>query len=120
LFCENVGADIIRLRLPEIRPRLTDVGRIIDGAINNISRIYSCVAVDRYVIMPDHVHLILVVERGSDDGRMISAPTVTVSKLPIRKMGGRETMETNYDDSRVFASFALVNPVFSSRFYRKA
>jgi len=67
---KSVGADIIRP--PKIE--LSKYGDIIYKAIQNIPSIYTGVLVDRFVIMPNHVHIFLRIENNS--GRMISAPTV--------------------------------------------
>ena len=53
---------------------LTALGEIVDLAINNISSIYPSFSVDNYVIMPNHVHLILRI-CTDNDGRQIAAPT---------------------------------------------
>lgn len=56
---------------------LFDIGRKIEVAINNIPQVYPEVSVNRYVIMPNHVHLILVIDSNNQvDGRQIAAPTV--------------------------------------------
>lgn len=53
---------------------LTDYGALVRQAIQNIPNHYPSVTVDNYVIMPNHVHLILRFE-PADDGRIISSPT---------------------------------------------
>lgn len=70
VFSKIVGADIIR---PSII-RLTRYGEIVKEAIENISKIYPNCSIDKYIIMPNHVHFILVI--SNSDGRIISAPTV--------------------------------------------
>lgn len=69
-----VGADIIRP--PEFE--LTPCGRIVDKAIQDIPKHYPDVWLDKYVVMPNHIHMILVL-KGS--GRIISAPTKSVSTI---------------------------------------
>ena len=76
---------------------LSDIGYAIDIAINNIPKTYPLVLVDAYVIMPNHVHLILILDNGRheqttreeraelivqfhhqvavDNGRQVAAPT---------------------------------------------
>ena len=72
---KHVGAAICR---PHIE--LTDAGKITDSAINKISEKYPGVSVDNYVIMPNHVHLVLTVMHDGRwqeaDGRQIAAPTI--------------------------------------------
>ncbi len=66
-----VGEDII---LPNYSVRLSAYGKIVDEAIKNISLHYENVTVDKYIIMPNHIHLILMFEQS---GRMISSPTLS-------------------------------------------
>lgn len=56
ILWENVGADIIR---PNENIELSEYGKIIDTAINEIHFHYPYVFVDKYVIMPDHIHMII-------------------------------------------------------------
>lgn len=41
---------------------LTDIGKIVDNNIKKIGNFYAELRVDSYVIMPNHVHLILIVD----------------------------------------------------------
>lgn len=56
--------------------RLSDYGTIVGLAIENIPKHYPQVAIDKYVIMPNHVHMILSIV-GDMDGRLITAPTLS-------------------------------------------
>ncbi len=67
----TVGADIIR-------PKLSKYGEIADVAINAIPLHYSNIKIDKYIIMPDHIHLILIIFDEHKNGRIISAPTPTI------------------------------------------
>ena len=57
------------------RISLTPLGRIVDETIRAIPDHYPGILVDQYIIMPDHVHLILSFRRIGPDGRQIAAPT---------------------------------------------
>jgi REP element-mobilizing transposase RayT len=70
LWRPDVGARIAR-------PSLSDIGEIVKHAIENIPHVYKSVIVDKYVIMPDHIHLILIIENAH--GRAMRAPTITLS-----------------------------------------
>ena len=74
-------------RPPE--PRLTGYGEIVDLAIRNISSVYPGVSVDHYVIMPNHIHLILRLHHV-EDGRMISAPTVSTIVAQMKRWASRQ------------------------------
>ena len=71
-FWNDVGATIGR---PQDVPR-TDYGKIADSAINNISEIYPAVFIETYVIMPNHIHLIIRIDGEDENGRPMVAPTV--------------------------------------------
>lgn len=65
----NVGAAICR-------PNLSKIGSIVETAILQIPEHYPMITVDKYCIMPDHVHMILSINTA-EDGRQIAAPTVS-------------------------------------------
>lgn len=70
-FWANVGATIGRPQ--DIA--LSEYGNIVDKAINNIPYVYPALDVDHYVIMPDHIHLLLIV-CADECGRPMVAPTM--------------------------------------------
>lgn len=57
-----VGATIGR---PQVA--LTDIGQIVKSIIEKIQTVYYGVKVDNYVIMPNHIHLIISID--IEDGR---------------------------------------------------
>lgn len=61
---DNVGANIVRL-LP--------IGKIVEENINNIEAVYPCVKIINYIIMPNHIHMILSIDTN---GQTMFAPTV--------------------------------------------
>ncbi|MDR0838129.1 MAG: hypothetical protein LBN99_00640 [Oscillospiraceae bacterium] len=82
-----VGARIAR---PQII--LSDTGTVVDTAIRNIGAIYPSASVDKYVIMPNHIHLILIL-REIDRGRAMRAPTIATI---INQMKGYATKQIGY------------------------
>lgn len=68
----NVGARIAR---PQKSPPLSDIGMVVNSAINNISNNYVNITVDKYIIMPNHIHMILVLT--NENGRAMRAPTIS-------------------------------------------
>lgn len=72
LFWENVGASIARPQAVV----LSETGKIVDSAIRGIPVHYPAVSVDRYVIMPNHIHLLLQI-RTDSNGQRIPAPTIS-------------------------------------------
>ena len=72
IFWNGVGADSIRPgKLP-----LSSSGKIAEQAVLQIASHYENIVVDKYCIMPDHIHLILRIE-SNISGRIISAPTIS-------------------------------------------
>ena len=58
---------------------LSSIGRVVDEAIRAIPAHYPNVALDKFVVMPNHIHLILAL--AEPDGRIISAPTKPLSTV---------------------------------------
>ena len=48
--------------------QLNELGRIVDRHIQNIPKHYQGVSIDKYVVMPNHVHMILVLESSDNPG----------------------------------------------------
>lgn len=84
----NVGARIVRPRgfIP-----LSKYGIIIDNAIREIPKRYPSVYVDKYVIMPNHIHIILIL--SYDGGRAMRAPTIATV---INQMKGHATKQIGF------------------------
>lgn len=64
VFDNTVGANIVRL---------SKIGQKIENCILKTEEIYPCVFVDNYIIMPNHIHLILTIDTRR---RPMVAPTV--------------------------------------------
>lgn len=54
---------------------LTEIGHIVEIAIRNIEKYYPSVSVDIFIIMPDHIHLLLQIHTD-ENGRPMVAPTI--------------------------------------------
>ena len=70
LFWKDVGASIAR-------PQLTRWGEIAENAIFQIPKHYPAISVDHYVVMPNHIHLLLQINTDTD-GRAMLAPTISI------------------------------------------
>ncbi len=55
---------------------LSDIGMVIDKEIQKLNAVYTAVHVDKYCIMPDHIHMILIIDTDAD-GRTQFAPTIS-------------------------------------------
>jgi len=76
-----VGSGIARL-IPagnsQIEYQLSPVGEIVRVAIEGIPNFYPNVVVDKYVIMPNHIHMILILtEVQAELRRAMPAPTIS-------------------------------------------
>ena len=58
------------------RPNLSKTGSVVEAAILQIQNHYPMISVDKYCIMPDHIHMILSINTN-ENGRQIAAPTVS-------------------------------------------
>ncbi len=82
----TVGAVIGR---PQEAP-LNAKGKIVEQAINDIPKYYPMYYVDNYVIMPDHIHLLLQIVYSDKNGRPMTAPTISTV---INQLKGRVTKQ---------------------------
>lgn len=97
LFWKNVGAITDR---PENVP-LTNLGMLARQSIEDIPRYYPVVSVDHFVIMPNHIHLLLQIHTDND-GRSMIAPTIsTVVRLmkgAVSKQAGFSVWQKGFYD----------------------
>ena len=66
----NVGA-------ATCRQKLSAIGAVVERAILQIPEHYSMITVDKYCIMPDHIHILLSINTD-DAGRQVDAPNISV------------------------------------------
>ena len=70
---DNVGASIAR---PQRAPTLSKTGKVVEQYIWEIPAHYPHISVEKYAVMPNHIHLLLLIQR-EQDGRPMVAPTVS-------------------------------------------
>ena len=84
-----------------LRAELSDVGKIVDAEIQKINTVYDAVRVDKYCIMPDHIHFILSIDTD-ENGRTQFAPTISrvmkQFKGSITKQVGRSIWQKSFYD----------------------
>lgn len=97
LFWKNVGAIIDR---PENVP-LTNLGCLVRQCIIEIPMHYPMISVDNFVVMPNHIHLLLQIHTDAD-GRSLIAPTIsTVVRLmkgTVSKQAGFSVWQKGFYD----------------------
>lgn len=85
--------------------RLTKIGMIIDDEIKNLEKRYDCIKIDNYIVMPNHIHMIISIERQEQS----PCPTIgdiicTLKSITTKKSNvmdnakGRKIWQTNYYD----------------------
>ena len=87
-FWNDVGARIAR----PLKDTLSNYGIIVKNSIKSIPKHYSSITVDNYVIMPDHIHLLLQIHTDSD-GRAMRAPTISTV---VNQMKGCVTKQIGF------------------------
>ena len=85
ILCDiSVGANCVR---PKIT--ISEIGKLVEENIGILNDTYETVKVDKYVIMPNHIHLIVVIQGG----RTQFAPTV--SRI-IKQFKGKVTKQVGF------------------------
>ena len=78
---------------------LSPMGRVAAEKIRMIEVLHEAVHVDHYVVMPNHVHLLLRIENG---GRRIAAPTImsviNQYKGAVSKAVGQSVWQKSFHD----------------------
>ena len=93
---------------PEIK--LTKYGKIADTVINEISCRYG-VAVDSYVIMPNHIHLILVI--SDEDQKWAIRESPLQGRSIISKVVGYVKMNSSKEIHKIVGD----SPIWQRSFY---
>ena len=92
---KGVGANCVR------QPLLSEIGNLVSEEIATLDRTYQNVTVDKYCIMPDHIHMIIFIFSDSD-GRTQFAPTLSrvikQFKGSVSKKVGRSIWQKSFAD----------------------
>lgn len=94
----NVGANFVR---PNGIPELSDIGKTIDAEIGKMNGVYENVAVDKYCIMPDHIHIIVFIipdESGRTQFATTLSRIIKQFKGSITKQIGRSIWQKSFYD----------------------
>jgi len=106
---ENVGeriafphnVTVIREQRPYME--LSNTGKIVHDKIMAISQIYKSVSVSKYVIMPNHIHMIIEIDNDFDEsGNAMRSPTIstimTQFKGAVSKAIGQKFWQKSFHD----------------------
>ena len=84
--------------------KLNHLGLIVKIGIEKIPLYYQNITVDKYVIMPNHVHLIIRIDNNDINGRPMTAPTEPPLRHfvpPILRRGKKAPIEGSCRQSRL-------------------
>lgn len=79
---------------------LSDIGLVVDTAIKNIPNYYTSVIVDKYVIMPNHIHIILILQAEGSETMFtpkISNIILQLKAYVTKQIGFSIWQELSYD-----------------------
>ena len=69
ILTNNVGVDAhIDPKIEDIKIKLSKLGKIVEKYINNYNNNFKNIKIHNYIIMPDHVHLIIELRERFDVG----------------------------------------------------
>ena len=82
-------------------PQLTTRGNIVEKYIKDLPNRYHQISVEEYVIMPNHIHLLLLV--SNEDGRGDPSPTIVSAMGWLKYQSTREiNKEHNTIGAKIF------------------
>lgn len=84
----NVGATFGRQFM---KPQLSNIGEIINGEMNKVDSIYENVEINKYVIMPNHIHMIIVLHPETGPAKLVP----TISRI-IQQFKGSITKQVGF------------------------
>ena len=90
--------------------QLSDIGQTANDSINNISKIYPHISVDKYVIMPNHIHIIL---------RVADAESGRVSNLSGRQIAAPTTVQTVIGNMKRYVSMQIGFSIWQKSFHEE-
>ena len=108
--CIKDGADILGnvcvgdgvLDVPYVE--LSPIGKLIENQIAEINRVYEHISIDKYVIMPNHIHLIVFLTAQNGTSRTPSPTNQEIPKLMstlkrfVNRSCGRDIFQRSYHD----------------------
>ena len=93
----KVGDEVVNR--DDISVELTKVGLSVEKCIRNIDFAYEAISVVSYVIMPDHVHLLISVKAQNEAKNPVSVETVvrSLKRITVNEVGDNIWQDSFYD-----------------------
>ena len=103
---------------------LSHIGKIVDKNIQAIPNVYPNIFVDAYAVMPNHIHLVLRIDKPYGRAGQCPAPTVALPKIlsALKSLSSREAGKAiwqrgyyehvcrDYNDYIACCQYVLDNP----------
>ena len=103
--------------------RLSEYGQLVKNELDKIPIVYpDIVFISKYVIMPNHVHLIIIISNDVNGGRRNAAPTISrimnqfkgcvsrKSGFPVWQKSFYDRIIRNANEYRAFCDYIISNP----------
>lgn len=86
ILCDIVGDAALSVppQSTTVQPKLTQTGHMVEQHLKNINVVYSNAKLDCYIVMPNHVHFIVIIEdapQQEEEGRLRAAAPTSLPKL---------------------------------------
>ena len=52
--------------IEEDKIQLNEIGKLAYDNIENLEKIYETIKIDKFVVMPNHIHMIIIIDKGTD------------------------------------------------------
>ena len=104
-------------------PSLSIIGEVVEKAIRNIPNIYKSINIDKYVIMPNHIHFIMIIGEGCgpDHPTIGGSDHLTIGVQDHPTIGGRAmrapTISTIVNQMKGYVSKQLGYSIWQKLFY---
>lgn len=112
----TVGRDDLGAPNSDTYIQLSKIGEIVDKYINFIPQKYKNVSVDSYIIMPDHIHMLLSInnkEWRAESSRPTSiSQVIGIMKRLINKEVGNNIFQASFNDHIIRNEEDFVNHLY--------
>ena len=97
---ECIFSNIVGEGLAPPKIVLSKYGKIINTQLLNLEKRYSCIKVDKFVIMPNHIHIILMLQKtgGASPSPTVSDIVCSFKSLATRSCGLKPLWQRSFHD----------------------
>ncbi len=96
---------------------LKEPGRILEELIQNIPKVYPGIKADKYVIMPNHVHLLIHIGKEEDGNGDGGARAPRPTKAPHPTENSRPTVQMIVGGIKSLTRRKVGRPIWQTTFY---